>query len=78
MTLAQLIKTESKNLRGFVYSSYPYPCGLTEAMTHTDRHQAPPPSRCSITRTPDLVTIEIKPLKGSGRRKPMIIKLWTA
>jgi hypothetical protein len=76
-TLADLLKEESRNLVGFVYSSFPFSCGLGEAITHTTKTQAPPPAQMDITREPNRVTISIKPLKGSRKRKPLVIKLWT-
>ena len=75
MTLADLLKLEAKNVNnGFCYSTYPYPCFINEALTYAKHLKAP--HNPTITRVEGLVTIEIKPLKGSGKRKPLIIKLW--
>jgi len=74
-TLADLLVEEAKNLDGFVYSSYPYSCGLDEAKKHAARYAAP--QNPTITREDKKITIEIKPLKGSRKRKLLKIKLWT-
>lgn len=74
-TLADLIAEEAKNLDGFVYSSYPYSCGIDEAKIHAARYAAP--QKSTITREEKKITIEIKPLKGSRKRKLLTIKLWT-
>ena len=81
-TLADLLKTEARCLEretvyGFVYSSFPYPCGMTEALGHAKRHTYPSNRQLTITREPRMTRIEIKPLKGTGRRKPLVIRLWT-
>ena len=78
MTLSELLEREAKHLTGFVYSTFPYSCGLAEAKIHSRHNQAPTPAQMTIQRNPDQVIITIKPLKGSRKRKPMIIKLWTA
>lgn len=60
----------------FVYSSYPFSCGLTEALTHTKAFQYPEKAKVDVKA--DRVTISLDPIKGSGKRKKLIIKLWTA
>ena len=80
-TLADLLHTEAHFLeiespRGFVYSSYPYPCGMTEALGHAKRHTYPSKRQLSVSREPCMTRIEIKPLKGSRKRKPFVIRLW--
>jgi len=80
-TLADLLSAEAHLLeiespRGFVYSSYPYSCGMTEALGHAKRHPYPTARQLSISREPCMTRIEIKPLKGSGLRKPFVIRLW--
>ena len=77
-TLASLLAFEAFGLDGFVYSSWPYSCGLTEACLHAKRYQCPPPSRVDIEREDKQVTIKIKPPRGSGKRKPFTIRLWIA
>lgn len=74
-TLADLLRVESKHVNGgYCYSTFPYSCGIEEALTYAKGYRAP--HNPTITRGDNEVTIEIKPLKGSGKRKPMVIKLW--
>ena len=80
-TLADLLTHEAHLLniespRGFVYSSYPYPCGMTEATMHARRHAHPTSQQLTVTRKPCMTRIQIKPRKGTGKRKPLIIRLW--
>ena len=60
----------------FVYSSYPFSCGLQEAFTHTKGFVWPDKARVAVKQ--DQVTITLDPIKGSGKRKKLVIKLWTA
>ena len=74
-TLADLLKTESKHVNdGFCYSTYPYPCHITEALVYAKNYTIP--NNPTITRSDNEVIISLKPRKGSRKRKPMIIKLW--
>jgi len=72
-TLADLLQTESKHVNnGYCYSTFPYSCHITEALTHAKHYKAP--INPTITRESNRVTITIKPVKGN--RKPFIITLW--
>lgn len=73
-TLADLLKEESERFNSYCYIDYPYPCMITEALIYARKYGYP--HDCKITRTEDQTTIELKPLKGSRKRKPYIIKLW--
>jgi len=80
-TLADLLHAEAHLLeiespRGFIYSSYPYPCGMTEALGHAKRHPYPATRQVSVSREPRMTRIEIKPSKGSSVRKVFVIRLW--
>jgi hypothetical protein len=75
-SLADVIKEEAQRLDGFVYSSFPYSCGLTEALTHAARYSKPTNGQLSIERQASATTIQIKPRKGSRRRKLLTIRLW--
>ena len=78
-TLADLLKQEAQKVNnGFCYSTYPYSCFITEALTHAAHYQAP--SNPTITHTEDGKIIETKisipPMKGSYKRKPLTITLY--
>jgi len=80
-TLADLLKQEARYVNnGFCYSNFPYPCMVDEAMTDARRFTAPPESRMTITRIDDEhkreSVIEIKPMPGSRKRKPITINLY--
>lgn len=80
-TLADLLKQEAAYVNnGFCYSTFPYACCMDEAITHSKHLAAPPASRLTITRTDDdkkkESKIEIKPIPGSRKRKPMVITLY--
>ena len=75
-TLADLLSEEAKKLDGFVYSSFPYSCGMTEALMHAKKCVKPPKDRVDIHREAKKVTIKIKPRKGSRKRKLFTIRLW--
>lgn len=77
-TISDLIREESKRFNNFVYSSKPYSCGIDESCMHFKNHLIPQDNRLSITREEKTTTISIKPIKGSGKRKLYIIKLWIA
>lgn len=80
-TLADLLKVEVRRLEDktghIAYLSYPYSCCLTEAMVHTKQFECPPAGRLQIEHEDKRTTINIKPIKGSGRRKPFAIRIWT-
>jgi len=81
-TLADLLKEETQALeeraKGWVYLNYPYPCSLNEAMAYARKYKYPSKKRMTIEREPTRTRIILKPLKGSRKRKPHVIQLWTA
>lgn len=74
-TFADLLKEESKRFGGNCYCSWPYSCCVSESLIQA-RYYEIPGDRCNIIRNENLTTIEIKPRKGSRKRKLMIVKLW--
>ena len=60
----------------YVYCNQPYSCMLSEAITSFRHYEAPNNKQVSINKTENRVDIEIKPLKGSRKRKPYKITLW--
>lgn len=77
-TMVQFLTEEYNKLDGWVYFSKPYSCCYDECMTHFKGWDMPDPKRMTIERTEREITISIKPLKGSGKRKPYVIKLWVS
>ena len=75
-TLADLLYAEAKRFDSFVYSSFPYSCGMTEALGYARKCAMPSKCQLKIEHEPARTIITIKPLKGSGRRKPLVIRLW--
>ena len=72
-SLADLLKREAKLVNGgFCYSTYPFSCGIAEALAHSEK--IPAPVDPIITRKENETVIEIK--SKDKRRKPMVIKLW--
>lgn len=61
-----------------VYFSKPYPCCVDEALSYFRKWDKPDDKSMVITREEKQTTISIKPLKGSGARKPYVIKLWAS
>ena len=74
--LTHLLTKEFNRLSqfGYPYSNKPYSCGRNECLTHFKGYKTP--ANMTIERTPKDTTITIKPLKGTGKRKPYIIHLW--
>ena len=78
-TMVDFLKEEMKYFSGhIVYFDKPYSCASEEALSLFKGYDAPDPKRLTIERTEDSVTISIKPLKGSGKRKPYVIHMWTS
>jgi hypothetical protein len=74
-TMNELLTTEAQRINnGYCYCSRPYPCTIMEALAHFRKFDAPDDP--SIEREHNRTTITVKPLKGSGKRKPYIITLW--
>jgi len=71
--LSDLIVLESQRLKGWVYCNIPYPCSLSEALPS---FKAPVPDGMIINRLENLTEFILKPLKGSRRRKKLIVKVW--
>ena len=72
--IAKLIESEARK-NGYLYSSYPYACGIAEAVIHT-RCFVAIAENISIKTDENMTIIAIKPTKGSGRRKIFEIRLW--
>lgn len=74
-SLREILITESRGLKGFVYSSWPFSCGLPEALSHAGSlilaHQP------QVIKEDSKVNIILKGRKGT-RRRPLTITLWTA
>jgi hypothetical protein len=77
-TMADFLKEEMKNLDGMVYFSKPYPCAETEALMYFKQFNAPAPEQMKIERTEKQITVSIKPIKGSGKRKTFVIRMWVS
>jgi hypothetical protein len=75
-TFANLLRTEAQRLKGFVYSSFPYSCGMTEALVYARRYDLPSDKRLTISRGERATTIQIKPRPGTRKRKPLTVRLW--
>lgn len=73
--LSEVIADESKRFTGYVYCNIPYSCGLSEALPS---FKAPVPSGMVIKRQANMTEFILKPLKASGKRKPLTIKIWEA
>jgi len=74
--MAEFIRKEAKRLDGYVYCSYPYSCGLNEAIASFEGFTVP--KHMDVTRGEKETMIKLKPLKRTGRRKLLIIRLWVA
>lgn len=77
-TMVQFLTEEMNKLNGMVYFSKPYPCCYDECITYFKKWDMPDPKRMTIERTEKEITISIKPLKGSGKRKLYVIQLWVS
>jgi len=60
-----------------VYFSKPYSCAMDECLSYFKNYLIPH-DRLSIEKTDTQTNIHIKPIKGSGKRKEYIIKIWVA
>jgi len=79
-TMADIVKQEAIDLENrtgkFVYSSQPYSCAMEECLSYFKKYDIPKKDQMTIERGESLTTINLKPLKGSGKRKVFTIKLW--
>ncbi len=73
--LSGLLKQEARRFNNIVYLNFPYSCCLDEAVSHAAHYQVNE-KNITIDRTDKQTNINIKPTKGSGKRKIMVIKLW--
>jgi len=73
-----LLKEEVKRLDGMVYFSKPYSCATEEALSYFNGYDMPKPGMMTIEREETNTTISIKPMKGSGKRKLYVIRMWVA
>jgi hypothetical protein len=78
--ITDLIKEESKLLHNktgkMCYYSKPFPCAMDECLSHFKGFDAPDNNRLVIERLETSTKINIKPLKGSGKRKLYTIEIW--
>jgi hypothetical protein len=77
-TINELLIEESKRFDNVVYLSKPYSCCLDECLGYFAGYILPAPDRFAVERTEKETKIIIKPLKGSGKRKPYIINMWVS
>ena len=77
-SFADLLRKESNRFNNFVYSSKPYSCGINEAISYFKDFKIPKEDQYSIAREEKSTIIDIKPIKGSGKRKHYIITLWVS
>ena len=75
-TMVEFLKEEASRFNNVVYFSKPYSCCIDEALGHFRNWDMPKPERLTIERTDKDTKISIKPIKGSGLRKPYVIRLW--
>lgn len=73
--LIELLRDEVSRLGGLCYFDKPYLCCSQEALGYFDKILYPH-NRIEILRDDKSTVISIKPIKGSRKRKPMIIKMW--
>jgi hypothetical protein len=76
--MTELLREEALRFNNVVYFSKPYCCCIDECLSHFKGYDAPEPENMTIERTEKETTIAIKPLKGSGKRKLYVIKLWVS
>ena len=71
--MTDLIKEETALLHDktgkMCYYSKPYPCAMDECLSHFKGYDAPADNKLVIERLETSTKINIKPLKGSGKRK---------
>jgi len=73
-SLKEILISESRKLKGFVYSTWPYSCGLTEALSHAG--SAILAHEPQVEREDTKIKITLKGRKGT-RSRPFTITLWT-
>ncbi len=73
-SLKKILFSEGQKLNGFVYSTWPFSCGLPEAMTHAGSlilaHEP------EIKREETKIDITLQGRRGT-RARPRTITLWT-
>ena len=74
-SLKEILISESRRFKGFVYSTWPYSCGLTEALSHAG--SAILAHEPQVEREDTKTNIILKGRKGT-RSRPLKITLWTA
>ncbi len=77
-TFVDFLKEEVKRLDGMVYFSKPYSCATEEALSYFKGYDMPKPESMIIERGEKSTTVSLKPMKGSGKRKMYVIKMWIA
>lgn len=61
----------------YTYSSYPYSCGLGEALPEFKKFQYPGNDGVWVkTDKKGQLLISLDPIKGTGRRKKLVLKFW--
>lgn len=80
ITMADIIKQEAIDLEKrtgkLVYSSQPYSCAMEECLSFFKKYDIPKEEQMTIEKNETSTNINIKPLRGSGRRKIYVVKLW--
>jgi hypothetical protein len=75
-TMADLLKKEAQRFNNYVYCNTPYSCGLPEALGTFEEYLIPSDDNIKIERTEKETRITLNPKKGSGKRKPYVVKIW--
>lgn len=71
---SKIISEEAAKI-GALYANKPYSCAVPESVSTYSKYEVNPED-VVIERLPDRTNILIKPVKGTGRRKPFILMLW--
>ena len=74
---ADLIREEASKFDNIVYCNKPYSCAIEEALSYFKSFKMPKQDDYIIDRNGKTTTIELKPMKGSRKRKNYTIVLWT-
>ena len=81
-TMADIIKKEALELSEktgkYPYFSKPYPCAMEECLMYFEKWGTPHKDQMTIEHEETQALINLKPLKGSGKRKLFTIKIWVA
>jgi len=81
-TMADIIKKEATELSEktgkYPYFSQPYSCAMEECLSYFEKWGTPAPGQMTIEHEETRTLINLKPLKGSGKRKLFTIKIWVA